>query len=119
MASRLVLIYQFIYLSILLSTSKANFSTYTALPLENEIVVKTYLMINNLLKAAVISTSPLVSLASCAVACSAVANCAYIGIDTVSKTCTLLSVKRDFPTKFTTFTDVYTVELRTAKVCPN
>jgi hypothetical protein len=118
MANRLAVIHQLIYLGILLSSCKVNFSNYTALQQENEIVIKSYPMMNNLLKAAVISTSPYVSLVSCSVACNGVANCAYIGINTVSKTCTLLSVKRGFPSKFTTFTEVYIVESRTAKVCP-
>lgn len=119
MASRLAVIHQLINLGIILSSCKANFSNYSALQQENEIVVKSYPIINNLLRAAVISTSPYVSLASCTVACNAVANCAYIGIDTMSKTCTLLSVKSGFPIKFTTFTEVYIVESRTAKVCLN
>jgi hypothetical protein len=115
MASRLAVIYQLICLGILLSISQADIS---AVALENDVMLKSYPMINNLLNAAVISTSPYEKLTSCVVACNAVANCAYIGIDSVSKTCTLLSVKSGFPAKFTTFTSVYTVERRTAKVSP-
>jgi hypothetical protein len=72
---------------------------------------------NNVLRAAVISTSSLVSLAACAVSCISVSSCVYIGVDTVANTCTLLAATVGGPYKaFSNFADVYIVESRDVQV---
>ncbi len=85
------------------------------MPLSNDASLSKFVT-NGVLRASVISTTPLVHMMTCTASCIATSSCCYIGLNTVAMTCTLLAAKSGPPITYTSFTEVYALKSRTARV---